>query len=145
MNIVLIIGRLGKDPELRRSQSGAAFCNFSVATTERKKEGDNWVEYAEWHSIVTFGKTAENCAQYLKKGSQVAIEGSIRTRKWENKEGETRYSTEIVASSIEFIGSRATSDREQEQSEDLNKTSYVAQKTKKEEPQTNLDFDDIPF
>lgn len=135
MNKVFLLGRLGKDPELKRSQSGTAFCNFSIATTERKKEGDAWVEYAEWHSITTFGKIAENCAQYLKKGSQVAIEGSIRTRKWENKDGETRYSTEIVGSTVEFVANK-NAIKEDDSTKSVNK---------KEQNQTQLELDDVPF
>jgi len=135
MNKVFLLGRLGKDPELKRSQSGTAFCNFSIATTERKKEGDAWVEYTEWHSITTFGKIAENCAQYLKKGSQVAIEGSIRTRKWENKDGETRYSTEIVGSTVEFVANK-NAIKEDDSTKSVNK---------KEQNQTQLELDDVPF
>lgn len=102
VNIVLIIGRLGKDPETRNTASGVAVCNFTVATSEKRKDG----EHTEWHRIVTFGKTAELCQQYLTKGREVCIEGRIQTRQWDDKDGQRRYSTEIVASRATFLGSR---------------------------------------
>lgn len=104
VNKVLLIGLLGKDPETRYTQGGTAVCNFSLATTERIKRGDKYEDATEWHSIVVFGKSAENCQQYLKKGSSAYIEGRIQTRKWQDKEGKDRYTTEIVAQTIQFLG-----------------------------------------
>ena len=107
VNKVILLGNLGKDPELRYSAQQTPVCSFSLATNDRRKDqSGNWVDHTEWHNIVTFGKTAENCSQYLKKGRQAFIEGSIRTRKWQDKEGKDRYTTEIVAYTVQFIGSR---------------------------------------
>jgi len=107
VNKVILIGNLGKDPELRYSGAQMAIATFSVATNERKKDASGqWVDHTEWHNIVVFGKTAENCANFLKKGRQAYIEGSIRSRKWQDKEGKDRYTTEILANTVQFIGAR---------------------------------------
>lgn len=99
MNRVTIIGRLGKDPEVRATPSGQSVCNFTVATTEKYKDEKK----TEWHNIVAWGKLADVCGRFLSKGREVAIEGKLATRSWE-KDGQKQYRTEIVASSIEFIG-----------------------------------------
>jgi single-strand DNA-binding protein len=106
VNKVMIIGRLGRDPEVRFTQGGQAVCNFSVATTEywKDKAGDK-NEKTEWHKIVVWGKTAEFCGEYLKKGRQVYVEGKLQTREWE-KDGEKKYTTEIVAQTVQAIGPR---------------------------------------
>lgn len=107
VNKVILLGNLGKDPELRYTTSQTAVCSFSLATGERRKDASgNWVDHTEWHNIVTFGKTAENCANFLKKGRQAFIEGRIQTRKWQDKEGKDRYTTEIIASTVQFVGTR---------------------------------------
>jgi single-strand DNA-binding protein len=107
VNKVILVGRLGKDPELRMTASQLAVASFSVATNERKKDqSGNWTDHTEWHNIVVFGKTAQNCSQYIKKGSQVFVEGALRTRKWQDKEGKDRYTTEIVANTVQFLDSK---------------------------------------
>lgn len=106
MNRATIIGNLGADLETRTTQGGSVIGNLRVATRERVKKGDEWVDHTEWHRVTLFGKTAENAQKYLKKGSQVAVEGKIRTNKYTDKEGVERYSTEIVADTIEFLGPR---------------------------------------
>lgn len=104
VNKVILVGNLGKDPELRMTTSQFPICNFSLATGERKKDqSGNWVDHTEWHNIVVLGKSAQNCAQYLKKGKQVFIEGKIQTRKWQDKEGKDRYTTEILAGNVQFL------------------------------------------
>jgi len=111
MNKILLLGRLGKDPELRYTPSQVAVCKFSLATSEKRKDQTgNYVEQTEWHNIVVFGKVAELCNQYLKKGRQAFIEGRIQTRKWQDKEGKDRYTTEIIAGSVQFLGGRDSSD-----------------------------------
>ncbi len=107
VNKVILIGNLGRDPELRYTQSGQAVANFSLATTERfgGRDGGEQREQTEWHRIVTWGKTAENCAQYLSKGRSVYVEGRIQTRDWEDKDGNKRSTTEIVAQRVQFLGS----------------------------------------
>lgn len=108
VNKVILLGRLGKDPEMRYSNSQTPICSFSLATSERRKDqSGNWNEQTEWHNIIVFGKTAEHCSNYLKKGRQAYIEGRIQTRKWQDKEGRDRYTTEIIANTVQFIGSKA--------------------------------------
>ena len=107
VNKVILVGNLGRDPELRYTSNQTAVCNFSIATTERRRDQDgNWNDQTEWHRIVTFGKTAENVAQYLKKGRQVYIEGRIQTRKWQDQNGQDRYTTEVLANTVQFLGGR---------------------------------------
>ncbi len=108
MNKVILIGRLGGDPEVRFSASGTAVCNFSLATSHKFKDKQGQQqEQTEWHKLVAFGRTAEVCGEYLKKGSQAAIEGRLQTRKWQDKEtGADRYSTEIIVEHLEMLGSR---------------------------------------
>jgi single-strand DNA-binding protein len=103
VNKAILIGNLGKDPEIRYTQSGTAVCTFSLATTERRKQGEEWVDHTEWHNIVAWARQAELCNQYLQKGSTVYIEGRIQTRKWQDKDGNNRYSTEIVVNDIQFL------------------------------------------
>lgn len=108
VNKAIIIGNLGKDPEMRYMPSGDAICNFSLATTDswKDKNGEKQ-EKTEWHRIAMFGKLAEIAGEYLKKGSQVYVEGRIQTRKWTNKEGQDQYTTEIVADKMQMLGSRS--------------------------------------
>ena len=107
VNKVILIGNLGADPETRFLPSGDAVANIRIATTDnwKDKSGDKQ-EHTEWHRVSFFGKLAEIAGEYLKKGSPVYIEGRIRTRKWQDKEGQDRYSTEIVADRIQLLGSR---------------------------------------
>ncbi len=106
VNKVILIGRLGRDPELRYTQGGQAVANFTLATNERfaNKSGEQQ-ERTEWHRIVAWGKTGELCAQYLSKGRSVYIEGRLQTRDWEDKEGQKRSTTEIVAQNVTFLDS----------------------------------------
>ena len=108
LNKAIIIGHLGKDPEVRYPPSGEAVCNFTVATSEtwKDKATGEKKESTEWHRIGAFSKLAEICGQYLKKGSLVYIEGRIQTRKWE-KDGHTNYSTEIKADQMKMLGSKS--------------------------------------
>jgi single-strand DNA-binding protein len=105
VNKVILIGNLGRDPELRYTQGGQAVANFTIATSERftDRSGDPQ-ERTEWHRIVVWGKTAENCAQYLAKGRSVYVEGRLQTREWEDKEGNKRQTTEISAQRVQFLG-----------------------------------------
>ena len=107
VNRVILIGNLGRDPELRYTPSGTAVANFSLATTDRfsNKQGERQ-ERIEWHRIVAWGRTAELCAQYLSKGRSVYVEGRLQTNEWEDKEGQKRRTTEIVAQTVQFLGSR---------------------------------------
>jgi single-strand DNA-binding protein len=109
VNKVIVVGNLGKDPETRFLPDGKAVCNFSVATTDKwtDKATNEKKEATEWHRISSFGRLAEICGEYLKKGSQVYIEGKLRTRKWQDKEGQDRYTTEIIADAMQMLGSRS--------------------------------------
>lgn len=105
VNKVILVGHLGKDPEVRYTQTGSAVGNFSLATSEQWNDRDGKrQERTEWHNIVVWGKQAETCGQYLAKGRQVYVEGSIRTRSYDDKSGNKRYVTEIVAQRIQFLG-----------------------------------------
>ena len=111
VNKAIILGNLGRDPELRYTQNGTAVANFSIATTERWNDRDGQrQEHTEWHRVVAWGKLAEICGQYLTKGKQIYIEGSIRTRQWEDRDGNTRYTTEIRANNMLMLGRAGDSD-----------------------------------
>jgi len=105
VNKVILVGNLGKDPELRYTPSGAAVANFSMATTENYKDRDgNRQTKTEWHNIVVWRQLAEICGKYLHKGKQVYIEGKLQTRKWQDRDGNDRYTTEIVADQMQMLG-----------------------------------------
>lgn len=113
LNKVMIIGRLGADPELRYMQSGDAIANMNVATDESYTDRTgNKVERTEWHRVVVMKRQAENCATFLTKGSLVYVEGSLQTRKWEDKEGQQRSTTEIRAQRVQFLDRKADRIRE---------------------------------
>ena len=108
VNKVILIGNLGQDPETKYMPSGSAVTNLRIATTEafKDKETGEQQERTEWHSVAMFGRLAEIAGEYLRKGSQVYIEGRLRTRKWQDKQGQDRYSTEIIADQMQMLGSR---------------------------------------
>ena len=135
LNKVTIIGHLGKDPESRFLPDGKAVANFTVATSEtwKDKESGEKKEKTEWHRITAFGKLAEICGEYLKKGTLVYIEGKLGTRKWTDKEGVERYTTEITADTMKMLGGRT--DRNE---------SKPSKPAAKSAPQESFD-DDIPF
>ncbi len=115
VNKVILVGNLGKDPEVRYLDNGVAVANFSLATTEnyKNKEGER-VSQTEWHNIVLWRGLAEVAEKWLKKGSSVYVEGKIRTRKWEDKEGNTRYSTEILGDNMTMLGGKPRSESPEE-------------------------------
>lgn len=107
VNKIFIIGRLARDPEIRYTQNGSAIANMTVATDESFTGSDgNKVERTEWHRVTVFGKMAENCGNYLGKGSLVHVEGSLATRKWQDQNGQDRYTTEIKAQRVQFLDRR---------------------------------------
>ena len=111
VNKVILIGNLGRDPELRYTASGTAVANFTLATHRTYKDRDgNRQEETEWHRIVAWARTAEIVNQYCQKGKQVYIEGRIQTRQWEDREGQTKYTTEIIVENLQLLGSRGDSD-----------------------------------
>jgi len=111
VNKVILIGNLGRDPEVRYTPDGTAVANFSIATSDEwtDKATNEKKERTEWHRIVAFGRLGEICGEYLSKGRQVYIEGKLQTRSWE-KDGVTRYTTEIVAFTVQFLGTRDSAD-----------------------------------
>ena len=107
LNKVLLIGNLGKDPELRFTPSGRAVARFPLATSEQwTDQSGQRQDRTEWHNVVVWGKQAETCGQYLAKGRQVFIEGSVRSRQYDDKEGQKRYITEVIAQRVQFLGGR---------------------------------------
>lgn len=112
LNKVMLIGRLGRDPELRYTQSGSPVASLNIATDESYMDRDgNKVERTEWHRVSVFQRQAENCANYLAKGSLVYVEGSLQTRKWQDQNGQDRYTTEIKAQRVQFLDRRGDSQR----------------------------------
>ncbi|MFZ1981626.1 MAG: single-stranded DNA-binding protein [Smithella sp.] len=136
VNKVILIGRLGKDPDVRYTPDGTMVTNFNLATDEQwKDKNGEKVQKTEWHRIVTWGKLAEICGNYLVKGKLVFIEGRIQTRSWEDKEGVKRFTTEIIASNMQMLDSKG-----QNKAED---TSFDAASTSANGG--NSPLDDVPF
>ena len=107
VNRVQILGRLGEDPEIKYTQSGVPTCTVSVCTDEKVKQADGtYQNRPEWHRIVCWSKTAENVCKFLRKGSQIYVEGKLQTRKWQDQQGQDRYVTEIVAQNVQFLDSK---------------------------------------
>jgi single-strand DNA-binding protein len=109
INKVILVGNLGADPDTRYMPSGSAVTNISIATSEswKDKTSGDQQERTEWHKVVFFGRLAEIAAEYLRKGSQVYVEGQLRTRKWQDKQGNDRWSTEVVANEMQMLGGRS--------------------------------------
>ena len=103
VNKAILVGNLGAKPELRHTGGGTPVTELRIATSNRRKVNEEWVDETEWHSVVVFGKTAENCERYLDKGRQVYIEGRIQTRSWDGQDGQKHYKTEIVAFDVKFL------------------------------------------
>lgn len=146
VNKAILVGNLGKDPETRYAPSGDAITNVTVATTDtwKDKATGEKKEATEWHRVVFFGKLAEIAGQYLKKGSQVYIEGSLRTRKWQDKEGQDRYTTEIRADVLQMLGSRGSGGGDQSREGSAPSSGNRAPAQKAPPPASDMD-DDIPF
>ena len=143
INKVILIGNLGNDPDVRYTASGAAVSNISLATTEswKDKETGEQQDKTEWHRIVFFGRLAEIVAEYLKKGSQIYVEGRLQTRKWQDKEGNDRYTTEIVANEMQMLGSRGGASFNQSPEPS---SAPAAKPAAQKEDESFVD-DDIPF
>ena len=136
INRVTLVGRLGRDPEMRQTGTGTPIVNFSVATNEswKDKNGEQQ-ERTEWHKIIAWGRLAEICNEYLTKGKQVYIEGRLQTNEWEDKDGNKRYTTEVVANEMKMLGTRS----------EEGYTSPSEQASKGGEMDSGLTEDDIPF
>jgi single-strand DNA-binding protein len=105
VNKVILVGNLGADPEVRQTTTGTQVASLRIATTSRRKtQSGDWEDETEWHTVSAFGRTAENVGRFLKKGRQVYVEGRIKTRKWQDKEGKDRWTTEVIADVVHFLG-----------------------------------------
>lgn len=151
INKAILIGNLGRDPEVRYTANGAAIANVAIATTDSwtDKETREKQERTEWHRVVFFGRLAEIVGEYLKKGSQVYVEGRLQTRKWQDQSGQDRYTTEIVANDMQMLGGRAGggADAPRDTSQDGGRASRPAGSVDRSAaPAPADDFDDdIPF
>ncbi len=145
INKVILVGHLGADPEVRHAQSGASIANLKIATSESWKDkltGEK-KEVTEWHRVVLFGRLGEIAGEYLRKGSQVYLEGRLQTRKWQDKEGNDRYSTEVVCNEMQMLSGRNGGDKAPSVS-----SSQQAKPSTQPQPSgayNNIDDDDMPF
>ena len=139
LNKVMLIGNLGKDPEIRYTASGTAVASFSLATSDRiKSKTGEWEEKTEWHNITLWGRQAEVAGEYLAKGKTVYIEGRLQTRKWQDRDGRDRYTTEVIGDKMQMLSGKGEGGSRQ------NTTRPESQEPAYEEPAFNPD-DDIPF
>jgi len=143
LNKCILIGNLGNDPEIKYAASGTAIANLSLATTEsRKNREGSWEDITEWHRIVMFGKQAEVCKDYLRKGSKVYIEGRMQTRSWDDKNGEKKYTTEIVGNSMIMLDSKGDNTPHGQQSQQ--RSSFNSNQAPPSQQHDTPD-DDLPF
>ena len=147
VNKVIVVGNLGRDPETRYMPDGAAITNVSIATSYQRtdKASGQKTEETEWHRVVLFSRLAEIAGEYLKKGSQVYVEGRLRTRKWQDKEGQDRYTTEIVADVMQMLGSRAGAGEPRAEAQVESKAAEPKPAAKKPAGKFDDMEDDIPF
>lgn len=149
VNKVMLIGNLGNDPEIRYTPNGSAVANVTLATSSawRDKQSGELQERTEWHRIIFFNRLAEIVGEYLRKGSKIFVEGSLRTRKWQDKNGVDRYTTEVIANEMQMLDSRGGANNNQPRAERGNEApNFTAsnQQTMPEGPSADFD-DDIPF
>jgi len=148
INKVILVGNLGKDPDIRYTASGAAIANITIATTEswRDKQSGEKQEKTEWHRVVFFSRLAEIVGEYLRKGSQIYVEGRLQTRKWQDQSGQDRYTTEIVANEMQMLGGRGDGGGQAPQAGFRDKPA-AAKAAPSQTPRAEEDFqdDDIPF
>ncbi len=146
VNKVILVGHLGKNPEVRYTPSGAAVANFSIATNESwtDKSGQKQ-ERTEWHRIVVWGKLAELCNQYLSKGRQAYIEGRLQTRQWQDKDCQTKYTTEVQAQTVQFLGGGASASASAQHPAGASMTDANGFGAPAPQQETSFTEDDIPF
>lgn len=146
VNKVILVGNLGRDPDVRYTKSGAAVANFPIATNERwkNKETGNFEERTEWHRVVVWNRQAELCKEYLSKGRSVYIEGRLQTRQWDDKDGNKRYTTEVVAQLIQFLDRRGAANDGGDEAVAPSRADAVGQSATDGPPPLESD-DDIPF
>jgi len=146
VNKVILVGNLGKDPEVRYSPNGSAMANVTIATAEswKDKQSGEKQEKTEWHRVVFFNRLAEIVGEYLKKGSQVYIEGRLQTRKWQGQDGQDRYTTEIVANEMQMLGSRSGGGGDTSWNQQSNNAPSQQSSPASAPPADDFD-DDVPF
>lgn len=145
VNKVILVGHLGKDPEVRYSPGGSAVANFSLATSEQFKDRDgNKQERTEWHRVVLFGRQAEIAGEYLRKGRMAYVEGRLQTRKWTDKDGQERYTTEIVGDRLQLLGGRDDRDEDRGSQSHSQRPASGGGSAPRPEPEDDFS-DDIPF
>lgn len=146
VNKVILIGRLGQNPDIRYTPSGAAVANFSVATNENwtDKSGQKQ-EKTEWHRVVVWGKLAQLCGEYLSKGRQVYLEGRLQTRQWQDKDNQTKYTTEVVASAIQFLGANTGASPRAESGNGVDHGANPNEFSNVNMEQSSFTEEDIPF
>ena len=146
VNKVILIGRLGRDPELRYSSAGTPIANMRIATDESYIDRDgNKVDRAEWHTVVVFQRTAENCANFLSKGSLVYVEGSLQTRKWQDQQGQDRYSTEVKALRVQFLDRKGALDNSSQEASNGSASNRQGDDLGPAFPSESSGMDDVPF
>lgn len=150
VNKVILVGNLGKDPEVRYMPSGGAVANATLATSEswKDKQSGETQERTEWHNLTFYGKVAEIAGEYLKKGSQIYVEGSIRTEKWQDKEGKDRFTTKIIVNEMQMLGSRSGSGAPSSENSRSSTPAYTGSnpsRSSAESAKTEQFDDDIPF
>ena len=147
VNKVILIGSLGRDPEMKYTASGTAIANISVATSEswKDKQTGEKVQKTEWHRVVAFQRLAEIMGEYLKKGSPVYIEGKLQTRKWQDQNGQDRYTTEIVAGQMQMLGSKPESSGQSSGSGFRSPAAQPANSAPAQTGENDFTDDDIPF
>lgn len=145
LNKVMLIGRLGRDPEIRYSSNNTPICNFSIATSERIRKGDNFEEKTEWHRIVVFGNQAENASKFLKKGSLVFVDGKIQSRTYQDKDGNERNVFEIVANSLNFLDPRDSNMQPAERTYQNTQKDSDQPQSQGNAPKFDNDDDELPF
>ena len=147
VNKVILIGRLGQDPEVRYTPSGSAVANANLATSEqwKDKQSGERQERTEWHRLVFFGRLAEIVGEYCRKGSQIYVEGRLQTRKWQDKDGQDRYTTEIVAGEMQMLDSRGGADHSQDRDSARSDNDSPRREERPATPAVGDFDDDIPF
>ena len=145
VNKVILIGNLGQKPEVRSSGSGLSIARLRIATSDRRKGADGqWADATEWHSVVVFGNQAENCAKFLDKGRQVYIEGRLQTSKWQDKDGQDKYRTEIIANQVRFLSNKGASSGDNQYQSNNSYSAPSSGNNYSNDLASNVN-DDIPF
>ncbi len=147
VNKAIIVGRVGKDPEVRYTPGGTSVANISVATNYRTKDAEgNWAENTEWHNVVVFGQLADFAGNYVKKGRLIYVEGRLQTRNWEDQNNVKHYRTEIIASTVQLLGSRQENNAETaEETIPAEKNETASDKVEEPPVDAPTDEDDLPF